>query len=210
MSFLDHVRGPELLALLCLLVFVEECGVPVPFAPGDVLLVACGLAIRAGDLNPAVALAAVYASTLAGAAAGREVFELGGARLLGPTRLRGSLDRAARLLARGGWPAVAALRLTPGLRVTTTEVAGLLRVPRRTFLSGLVPAAALYVAAFVGAGMLFGRPAVALLLGVVHRAGLGVAAALAVGVSLGLLWVAVRVLGEGGQRWSRRPDGRRA
>jgi len=59
---------------------------------------------------------------------------------------------------RGGWPAVFVARITPGLRITTTEVAGLLRLPRRTFLAGMAPGAAIYVAVFVSAGWLFGAP----------------------------------------------------
>src|SRR5262249_16999943 len=100
MTFLDHLHGPELLAVLCLLIFIEECGVPMPFAPGDLLLVVCGLAIRGGGLHPVLAIAAVYLVTLAGAMTGREVFDVAGAsllrRLLGPTRFAESLDRAGR------------------------------------------------------------------------------------------------------------------
>ena len=102
MTFLDHVQGPALLAVLCLLIFVEECGVPLPFAPGDVLLAVCGLAIRRGGLNPVLAVAAVYLSTLAGAMTGRELFDVAGTRLLrlfsGSEHLPGPLERARRLL----------------------------------------------------------------------------------------------------------------
>jgi membrane-associated protein len=177
-TYLDQLHGPALLAALCLVIFVEECGVPVPFAPGDLLLAACGLAIRNRGLDPLIAVPAVYLCTIVGAMTGREVFDVAGARLVsrltGSTRLGGGLDRAARLLRRGGWPAVLMARITPGLRITTTEVAGLLRLPRRTFLAGLAPGAALYVAVFVTAGWLFGRAAIGVLLHTVHRLGLGV------------------------------------
>lgn len=189
MTYLDQLHGPALLAALCLVIFVEECGVPVPFAPGDLLLAACGFAIRSRGLDPLIAVPAVYLSTIAGAMTGREVFDVAGARLLrrltGSTRLGGGLDRAARILRRGGWPMVFVARVTPGLRITTTEVAGLLRLPRRTFLAGLAPGAGLYVAVFVAAGWLFGRAAIGVLLRSVHRLGLGVTVLLVV-----LLWVA--------------------
>jgi membrane protein DedA with SNARE-associated domain len=81
-------------------------------------------------------------------------------------------------------------RVTPGLRITTTEVAGLLRVPRRTFLAGLAPGAALYVAVFVSAGWLFGLGALSVLLHAVHRLGLGVTV-----LALVLLWAAALWLG---------------
>jgi membrane-associated protein len=200
-TFVDQLHGPALLAALCLVIFVEECGVPVPFAPGDLLLAACGLAIRSRGLDPLVAIPAVYASTLAGAMVGREVFDLAGARLLrrltGTTRLRGGLDRAARLVERGGWPAVLVARITPGLRITTTEVAGLLRLPRRTFLAGLAPGAAAYVVVFVAAGWLFGRGAIGVLLHTVHRLGLGVTIVLLVLLWAGALWVGGRLLRRG-------------
>jgi membrane-associated protein len=178
-TYLDQLHGPALLAAFCLVIFVEECGVPIPFAPGDLLLAACGLAIRGGGLDPLIAVPAVYLSTIAGAMTGREVFDVAGARLLrrltGSTRLGGGLDRAERLLRRGGWPAVLMARVTPGLRVTTTEVAGLLRLPRRTFLGGLAPGAALYVLVFVAAGWLLGRAAIGVLVHTMHRVGPGTA-----------------------------------
>jgi membrane-associated protein len=193
-TYVDQLHGPALLAALCLVIFVEECGVPVPFAPGDLLLAACGLAIRSRGLEPLVAVPAVYLSTIAGAMAGREVFDVAGARLLrrltGSTRLRGGLDRAACLVRRGGWPAVLMARVTPGLRITTTEVAGLMRLPRRTFLAGMAPGAALYVAVFVSAGWLFGRAAIGVLLHAMHQLGLGVTV-----LALVLAWAAAVWLG---------------
>jgi membrane-associated protein len=197
-TYLDQLHGPALLAALCLVIFVEECGVPVPFAPGDLLLAACGLAIRSRGLDPLIAVPAVYLSTIAGAMAGREVFDVAGARLLrrltGSTRFRGGLDRAARLLRRGGWPAVFLARITPGLRITTTEVAGLLRLPRRTFLAGMAPGAAIYVAVFVSAGWLFGRAAMNVLLHSVHRVGLGVTVLTVVLLWVAGIWLASRLL----------------
>src|SRR5215470_5952591 len=109
MTYLDHLHGPVLLAALCLVIFVEECGVPVPLAPGDLLLATCGLAIRTQGLDPLLVVAAVYLCTVAGAMTGREVFDLAGVRLLRPltaslrplgawapaTRLGGGLDRVA-------------------------------------------------------------------------------------------------------------------
>jgi len=193
MTYFDHLHGPALLGALCLVIFIEECGVPVPFAPGDLLLVAGGLAIRSRGLDPLLAVPAVYLCTVAGAMTGREAFDRAGAllrRVTGATRLGGGLDRAARLVRRGGWPAVMVARITPGMRITTTEVAGLVRLPRRTFLAGLAPGAALYVAVFVSAGWLFGRAAMSVLLHAVHRLGLGVTV-----LTVVLLWAAAVWLG---------------
>ncbi len=176
---------------------------PMPFAPGDLLLALCGLAIRDGRLNPVLAIGAVYVASLGGALAGREVFALLGDRLLRRLtrsgRLSGPLERATRLLRRGGWPAVLLARLVPGLRVHTTEVAGLLGLPRRTFATGLVPAAAVYVGVFMGAGALLGRPAVSLLLHAVHQLGVGVVVLLVILVWVGGIWLGGRLL------WHRAP-----
>ena len=61
--------------------------------------------------------------------------------------------------------AVFTARLVPGLRVYTTEIAGVSFMPRGSFLAGLLPATAVYVAAFVGLGAAFGHP----ILAVIHR-----------------------------------------
>jgi membrane-associated protein len=198
-KFVQELHGPALLGLVCLLIFVEECGVPVPFAPGDALLAVCGLAIRAGGLHPALAIAAVYLAMLAGAMTGRELFDAGGGRLLRwlarSSRLRAAFDRAARLLARGGWTAVMVGRLTPGLRIHTTEVAGLLGLSRGTFLAGLAPSAAIYVGLFVGLGMLFGQAALSLLLDTVHRFGPVVTVAAVVLGWAAVVWLGAALLG---------------
>src|ERR1700682_6240777 len=84
-------------------------------------------------------------------------------RVAEPLRARGPLERAAGMLQRGGWRAVFTARLIPGLRVYTTQVAGVSRMPLRTFLVGLLPANVVYIAGFVGLGAAFGRPILALI-----------------------------------------------
>src|SRR2546426_10188632 len=79
-------------------------------------------------------------------------------RVARPLHARVPLERASGLLQRGGWRAGFTARLIPGLRVHTTQVAGVSRMPRLTFLAGLVPAAAGYIGAFFGLGAPFGRP----------------------------------------------------
>src|SRR5207302_607235 len=68
-------------------------------------------------------------------------------------------------------------RLTPYLRVYTTEAAGLLRLARRTFLAGLLPSAAVYVGFCMGMGALVGQPALRAAADVSGRLGVGPAAA---------------------------------
>src|SRR5436305_4392929 len=147
--------------------FVEETGVPLPFAPGDLVLAIGGIAVAGGRVNPILLVSAVASSVTLGAIIGRAVAELLGwdrlMRIAQPLHARGALERAAGLLQRGGWRTVFTARLIPGLRVYTTQVAGVSRVPISTFVAGLLPANAVYIAAFVGLGAAFGRPILALI-----------------------------------------------
>jgi energy-coupling factor transport system substrate-specific component len=149
------------------LMFIEETGVPLPFAPGDLILALGGIAVAGGRVNPVLLVAAVAVTITVGAIVGREAAALLGwerlMRIAEPLRARGALERAAGLLQRGGWRTVFTARLIPGLRVYTTQVAGVSRVPMRTFVAGLLPANAVYIAAFVGLGAAFGRPILALI-----------------------------------------------
>ena len=164
-SFADiaGLSGYALIAVVCVLLIVEEVGVPLFFAPGDLLLVASGAAISAAHLNPLLVVAATTSSVLVGALAGRELFARVGypaaARIAGLLHIRGGLDRLVTRVRRGGAAAVFAGRITPGLRVHTTEAAGLVRMRRTTFVSGLVPAVLLYEAVFAGLGVWQGRAA---------------------------------------------------
>lgn len=185
LGWIQGLEGGVLVAVICVLLFVEESGVPLPFAPGDLLLAIGGIGIAAGRVNPAVLPLAAVAAIVAGAFTGRELFALLGwdrlMRVAGPLHARAPLERASSLLERNGWRAVFTARLIPGLRVHTTQVAGVRRMPRATFLAGLVPAAVVYVAAFVGLGVAFGRPILELIKRTEHQAllvVLGAAAAL--------------------------------
>ncbi|MEA2634997.1 MAG: energy-coupling factor transport system substrate-specific component [Chloroflexota bacterium] len=166
-NWVQALQGPALVAVICGLMFVEETGVPLPFAPGDVILAIGGIAVAGGRVNPVMLVAAVAVTITLGAIVGREAAALLGwerlMRIAEPLRARGALERAAGLLQRGGWRAVFTARLIPGLRIYTTQVAGVSRVPLRTFVGGLVPANAVYIAAFVGLGAAVGRPILALI-----------------------------------------------
>jgi len=169
-GWVQGLGGTTLIAVICGLIFIEEAGVPLPFAPGDALLAIGGIAIAGGRVNPAALVASAALAILAGAIVNREIFALLGwerlMRIATPLRARKPLERASAMLRRGGWRAVFTARLIPGLRVHTSEVAGVTRMPRLTFLAGLVPATAVYIGAFVGLGAAFGRP----ILNLIHAA----------------------------------------
>lgn len=158
-----HGSGYASIAVICCLILLEELGIPMPFAPGDLLLVLAGAAIATGRVNPILVVVATYVSAAGGALVGREIFErLGSAALPRISRLLHAgkrVDALAVRLRRGGAPAVFVGRITPGLRVVTNEVSGLVSMPRRTFVKGLLPAVAVYQTLFMGLGAWLGRTA---------------------------------------------------
>ena len=185
--------GLPLVAIVAGCLFLEEIGLPLFFAPGDLLLGLGGIAIASGRVSPLLFVPAVFVATLSGALVGRELFAL-----LGPERLmkvarrlhvEKPLLRTTVLIERHGWRAVFVARLIPGLRVHTTEIAGVMRVPRKQFVFGLVPATILYVAVFVGLGAALGHPLIALLSQGEHKLLVLVAfAAGALGLLIMLRW----------------------
>src|SRR5713101_3558335 len=173
MNSIANLSGALLIAVLASLVFIEESGIPIPFAPGDLLLVIAGIAIASDTVEPVPMVTALLLATIVGAMVGREVFAAVGrptllkvAEVLG---FRPALERATHLLRRGGAPAVFVGRLIPGLRIHTTQVAGVSKMPRVPFAAGLIPSVFVYIAIFVGAGALLGQPAVRLFHRAEHR-----------------------------------------
>jgi len=157
------LTGYAMVGLICGLIVVEELGIPLPVAPGDGLLILAGAAIATGHVNPMICVAALYVSAVVGAVCGREVFErLGSATLPRITAMLHTGDRVDRLTARlrrGGSTAVFLGRITPGLRIVTTYVAGLTAMPRRTFFIGLAPGVAAYQFVFLSLGFWLGPTA---------------------------------------------------
>ena len=191
------LSGDLLIVVIAGLVFIEESGIPVPFAPGDLLLIIAGVAIASDTVDPVPMVAALLLATIVGALVGREVFAAVGrpalmkaAQVLG---FRPALERATNLLRRRGAPAVFIGRLIPGLRISTTQAAGLSRMPRRTFAAGLIPSVAFYIAFFVGLGVLAGQPAVRLFNRAEHRFFvIAVTLLAALAVVLSVRWLARR------------------
>jgi membrane protein DedA with SNARE-associated domain/uncharacterized RDD family membrane protein YckC len=167
------LSGDLLIGVIAGLLFIEETGIPIPFAPGDLLLLIAGIAIASDTVEPAPMIVALLVAITVGAMVGREVFALVGQAALTKAadalHFRPALERATRLLRRGGARAVFAGRLFPGLRISTTQVAGVSRMPRMTFAMGLIPSVLIYTGVFVGLGALVGQPAVTLFHRAEHR-----------------------------------------
>jgi membrane protein DedA with SNARE-associated domain len=153
---------PSGVAIVFVLLFLEEAGVPIPVAPGEVVLIGAGLLVAGGGapvwLMAPVAFLAVICGVLTGYAwAGR----------IGPKRVHalavrlhagGPYDRAAARLRKASPLQVAASRLLPGLRVYTSLVAGAVGLNLGRFMTGVLPASALWVVTFMGLGLFVGAP----------------------------------------------------
>lgn len=185
MTLVAAFHGTVAGLVICALLFAEETGVPLPLAPGELLLVAAGLLIATGELSPWEFIPMAILATTAGALTGYSW-----ARVLGSAGLRAiaerlhagrHLDRVSSRLQAAGPGGIAACRILPGMRINTTLVAGAARVPRRTFLTGAVPVIVIWVAVFTALGALVGVP-IEHLIGRIDKLALRGAILLAVGL----------------------------
>jgi membrane-associated protein len=148
--------------LLCSLLYVEEVGIPLPI-PGELTLIAAGVLIATGGLDPWLFVPLAMASCLAGSLTGyswaRLVGEHGLRTLAGRLRQTKRLARVMTRLQEAGPREIAISRLVPGLRVYTTLVAGAVGVDRGTFLIGVGPTTVVWVSFFLVVGVVAGAPA---------------------------------------------------
>src|SRR6202171_3989008 len=124
MSSIASLSGDLLIGVIAGLVFIEESGIPIPFAPGDLLLIIAGIAIASDTVEPVPMVAALLAASVLGALIGREVFAAVGRPALMKAAdalgFRPALERATNLLRRGGPGGGFIGRVVPGLRHPTT------------------------------------------------------------------------------------------
>ncbi|MFN8537912.1 MAG: DedA family protein [Thermomicrobiales bacterium] len=124
------------------LMLVEEAGIPLPL-PNEVALMYVGYLSSQGHLDPNLAGLAATAGAAAGSAILYTLALRGGRRLIHRfgrfihvTDAR--IDQAERWVGRYGMVSIPVARLTPGLRIATTIVAGVLRVPYRVVIVSVV------------------------------------------------------------------------
>jgi membrane protein DedA with SNARE-associated domain len=124
------------------LMLVEEAGVPLPL-PNEVALMYVGYLSSQGQLDPNLAGLSATAGAACGSAILYTLALRGGRRLIHRfgrfihvTDAR--IDQAERWVARYGMISIPVARLTPGLRIATTIVAGVLRVPYRVVIVSVV------------------------------------------------------------------------
>lgn len=145
---------------ILLAVLLEELGVPMPI-PTDLLIVFAGVK-GAGSLGrlgiwfvllniaSAIGASGLYAVIRRG---GRPLVERFGRYIhLGPQQI----DRAERLLARGGWTSIAVARAVPGLRYLAVVACGLLNIPYARFITAHIVGSSVYIATFLALGAVFG------------------------------------------------------
>jgi len=147
-------------AIICLLLFLEEAGLPLPVAPGEAVLLGAGLLISAGTAPGWLVIPLAYLSVLAGVATAywwsHRIGPLRVRSIAGRLRMAAPYDRATTRLRAANSLQIGGSRLLPGLRVYTSLVAGAVGLDPRRFALGVLPASALWVAVFIGLGYFVG------------------------------------------------------
>ncbi len=163
MTYLIGLHGVVALVLMLALLYAEEAGVPIPFAPGELVLIIAGILISTGALDGKVFVPLAVLCCGAGSFTAYSWANFIGERGLGVVAARlGQEKRLERVVARikqAGPKEIAITRLIPGLRIYTSMVAGAVGVSRRRFLLGVLPATLLWVLVYTALGYLFGIPA---------------------------------------------------
>jgi len=148
---------------LAALVLVKEAGLPVP-VPGDLLVVAAGIASHGPGLPAWLVLVAILAAGYVGGSLQfllvRGTLRRRLLRILARIGVgRERLDSLAGWLARRGARGVAIARATPAVRIGATAAAGLAGIPFGVFLAGLLVGNGLFVGAHFALGLVLGPPA---------------------------------------------------
>jgi membrane protein DedA with SNARE-associated domain len=185
----------SLIAIL-IAVFLEELGLPMPI-PTDLLIVFAGVKV-AGAVGAFVRwFVLLNIASVAGASGlylivrrgGRPLIERYGRYVhLGPRQI----ERAERLLGRGGWWSIAIGRAIPGLRYLTVIACGLFKVPFLLFVTAHTVGSSLYIGVFLALGSLFGPKVVEFLHLPELQLRLIWLLALALGLPLLLSWLCYR------------------
>jgi membrane-associated protein len=140
-----------------------EAGVPIPI-PADLVMLAVGARVGAGDIPLAVAIVAFEAVAIVGTAVlflaargpGHAMVSRLGPRL-GLTAAR--LGRATSLIERRGLPALAVGRATPGLRTLTVIAAGASGLSIRRALPALIVGSSIFLQLHLFLGYFLGSAA---------------------------------------------------
>lgn len=157
-ALLVHLVARYGLAVVFLGVGVESLGIPVP---GETVLVIASAAATRGHLSLWAVAAAAWVAAVAGDNIGYWIGRRYGRRLVrlpvaGRLYSAERMSRAERLFERWGWIAVFLGRFVALLRILAGPLAGMHRMPWRTFLLANAAGAAVWVGAMTAVGMLVG------------------------------------------------------
>ena len=174
MGILSGLHGLTAISVICLLLFVEETGVPIPLLSGDVLLILAGVLIVNDSISPWEFFPPAFVAEVSGVMVAylwtRTIGQRGLEALADRVRARRALDRASARLSAAGPLHITVARLVPGLRINTSLVAGAAGVAPVTFLLGVVPAIIIWLAVYTLLGVAVGVPILASLNRVQHLA----------------------------------------
>lgn len=153
--------GPQIYAILFVIVFCETGLVFLPFLPGDSLLFTAGALagrglLSAGALYPLFVVAALLGDNVnywVGRKLGRKLFESNTSRVF----KRANLERTEAFFAKYGGKAIVLARFVPIVRTFAPFVAGTGAMPYARFLTYSIGGALLWVGVCVTAGLLFGN-----------------------------------------------------
>jgi membrane protein DedA with SNARE-associated domain len=141
-NLLEHFLTDYGYFAVFVLMFVEEAGLPLPL-PNEVALMYVGYLSSQGKLDPNLAGLVATLGATAGSALLYFIAKRGGrplihrfGRFIHVTDQR--LDQAERWVARYGPVSIPVARLTPGLRIATTIISGVLRVSYRVVIVSVV------------------------------------------------------------------------
>jgi len=163
-TFLTGLHGSLATILICVLLIVDEAGVPMWIAPNEVLLLIAGFLIASGAESPVIFIPAAILAQIGGSWTGYSW-----AKAAGSTQLQSIADRlkagrayqrAVRRIGAASTRQIFVSRLIPGIRPYATLAAGAAEVDFKRFMAANVPAIVVWVFLLTGVGYLVGVPAV--------------------------------------------------
>jgi membrane-associated protein len=138
-------------------------GVPLPFAPNELLLVLAGILIATGALIPYEFIPIAFVAMVAGSMIG-----YGWARRVGSTVLERiairmhagtAYERAMARMQRARLLSIVVARCIPAVRIQATLAAGAAGVPRRLFIEADILGIIIWTGTLITVGWLIGVPA---------------------------------------------------
>jgi membrane-associated protein len=163
-NFLTGLHGSIATVLICVLLYIDEAGVPLPLCPNEFLLIVAGLLVASGAVSIYIFLPAAILAMVLGTLTGYTW-----ARQLGSTQLQALANkvRAGKPFARAtsrmrdtSSRQIFVARMIPGIRAYITLIAGTVDVTLSTFMRGSVPAIVVWATFMTFLGYFVGIPAV--------------------------------------------------